>query len=63
MINAIITIIIVAIVCLAGLYVYSAKKNGRKCIGCPSGGCNCKSSSTKPGQCCGDCGSCGSKEN
>lgn len=56
MINAVIIIIIAAVVCLASLYVYGTKKKGRKCIGCPSGGCNCQSNSTKPGQCCCGCG-------
>ena len=62
MINAIIVIIVAAVVCLAALYIYSAKKNGRKCIGCPNGGCSCQSSSSKPGQCCDGCSGCG-KEN
>lgn len=45
--NFIIIAIIAVIVILAALYVYKAKKNGRKCIGCPyaknckSGGCGC----------------------
>ena len=28
---------------LAALYVYKAKKSGKKCIGCPDGGCSCGS--------------------
>ena len=32
--------VIVLILGAAGLYVYKAKKSGKKCIGCPHGG-NC----------------------
>ena len=47
--NIIIAVIIVAIVGAAALYIYKAKKSGKKCIGCPDGGsCSAKS-----------CGSCG----
>lgn len=44
------TVIVIALLVLilggAALYVWKAKKNGRKCIGCPdngdcSGCCNC----------------------
>jgi len=49
MTNIILTVVIVAILGLAGFYVYKAKKSGKKCIGCPDGsacsgncsGCNC----------------------
>ena len=42
--NIIVAVIIIVIVAAAGLYIYKAKKSGRKCIGCPhskncSGGC------------------------
>lgn len=30
-----ILVIVAAIVVLAGLYVYRAKKRGHKCVGCP----------------------------
>ena len=44
-------IIIIAVVAVimgfAGLYVYKAKKSGKKCIGCPDAG-----------NCSGDCGNC-----
>lgn len=40
--NFIIIAIIAVIVILAALYVYKAKKSGRKCIGCPDAK-NCKS--------------------
>ena len=55
--DIVIIAIIALIVCLAGLYVYKAKKSGKKCIGCPSGGncsacnggagCTCPSASDK----------------
>jgi radical SAM protein with 4Fe4S-binding SPASM domain len=40
----VVAVVILAIVAAAGLYIYKAKKNGKKCIGCPyagscSGGC------------------------
>lgn len=38
MLNLILVLILVAILGLAAGYVYKAKKNGQKCIGCPSGG-------------------------
>lgn len=35
-------LVIVAVLALAGYAVYRSKKSGRKCIGCPEGGCeNC----------------------
>lgn len=48
--NVIIIVVLVIILGLAGLYVYKAKKSGKKCIGCPAngacssqrkGGCSC----------------------
>lgn len=38
--------VIVFVIAAAGLYVYKAKKSGKKCIGCPNagscgGGCSC----------------------
>ena len=40
--NFIIIIALVLIVGSASYYLYKEKKKGRKCIGCPSGGCcNC----------------------
>ena len=59
MINVVIIAVVLVIVGLATAYVVKAKKSGHKCIGCPNGGCNCQSASTMPGQCCGNCGSCG----
>lgn len=46
--NIIIAVIIIVIVAAASLYIYKAKKSGKKCIGCPDGG-SCSS---------GSCGSC-----
>ncbi len=37
--NFIIVAVLVLIVGLAALYIYKAKKKGRKCIGCPYSGC------------------------
>ena len=45
--NVIIIAVVLLIVGLAALYIYKAKKKGRKCIGCPCGG-----------SCSGQCGSC-----
>ncbi len=39
--------VVVAILGLAGWYVYKAKKSGKKCIGCPDSG-----------SCSGNCGCC-----
>lgn len=47
MVNVIIIAVVLLIVGLAAGYIYKAKKNGRKCIGCPDGG-----------SCGGSCGSC-----
>ncbi len=39
--NLIIILIVVAVLGLAGLYIYKSKKSGKKCIGCPdSGACS-----------------------
>lgn len=51
-------VIVAAIVALAVWYIYKAKKNGKKCIGCPDGG-SCSGAGS--GCCCG-CG-CQSDEN
>lgn len=49
--NVIIIAVLAVIIVAAALYVYKAKKSGKKCIGCPdsgscsgkncSGSCNC----------------------
>ena len=49
MTDFVVAVVILAIVAAAGLYIYKAKKSGKKCIGCPdSGSC---------------CGCCHNKEN
>ena len=50
MTDAIVVAVIVLIIGLAAFYVYKAKKSGKKCIGCPDGGCSCDSKSG--GTCC-----------
>ena len=47
--DIVIIAVIAAILGLAARYVYKAKKNGAKCIGCPNGG-SCS------GHCSGCCG-------
>ena len=56
--------IVLLIVGLAAWYVIRAKKNGAKCIGCPSGGCNCPKASGDGSSCscCSGCGGHGEKE-
>ena len=39
--DMVIGFVILVILGAAALYVYTAKKRGRKCIGCPAGGCGC----------------------
>lgn len=53
--NAIIVVVLVAILGGAVAYIVRAKKRGVKCIGCPSGGsCGAK----KEGSSCGGCSGC-----
>ncbi len=59
MIDYVIIAVIVAILALAGFYVYKAKKSGKKCIGCPDG-CSC--SSKESGQGCSCCSGCRSSK-
>lgn len=40
MVDVIIVVVILAIIGLAAWYVYKSKKSGKKCIGCPEGGCS-----------------------
>ncbi len=49
MIDFIVVAVLVVIVAAAALYVYKAKKSGKKCIGCPDG-CSC--GSKKDHTCC-----------
>ncbi len=47
--------VIILIIGSAAFYIYKAKKNGKRCIGCPdSGSC----SAAKCGRGCGSCGGC-----
>ncbi len=52
--DIIIIVLLIIIVALAALYVYRAKKAGKKCIGCPNG-CSCSAKGTENacGGCCG----------
>ena len=52
--NLIIIVVLAVILGAAAGYVYKAKKQGQKCIGCPKG-CRC---SAEEVQCC----SCGTRE-
>ena len=55
--NIIVIAIVVIIVGLAAFYIYKAKKNGQKCIGCPySSGCV----SNKNANSCSGCNGCSS---
>ena len=59
--NAILIIVILLILGLASWYVIRAKKNGKKCIGCPDGCCNTKKEEKSAGCGCG-CSGCPSKD-
>ena len=47
--DIIVVAIIVLILGLAIFYIYKAKKNGKKCIGCPESGCSSCSCSSCEG--------------
>lgn len=53
--NIIIIAVLVAIISLASLYIYKAKKSGKKCIGCPNG-CSCSAKNKRNNSCGGCCG-------
>ncbi len=56
--DIIVIIIVAVIVMLAGLYIYKAKKSGKKCIGCPDAeNCGKNNDSTCNGNCSG-CSGC-----
>lgn len=63
--DIIVIAILVVIIGLAALYIYKAKKSGKKCIGCPDG-CSCStkenktanSESSSCGGCCSCCSGC-----
>lgn len=52
--NIIIIVSVVVIIGLAALYIYKAKRKGKKCIGCPYS-CSCSSTDKKicNSNCCG----------
>ena len=56
MTDLIIILVVAAIVALAIVYIRKEKKKGKKCIGCPAGGCK---EGTSIG--CGSCGGCTEK--
>lgn len=57
--NLIVIAIVAAIVLLVSLYLWSAKKSGVKCIGCPEGK-NCSGSCALNSEGCSGCpGGCG----
>ncbi|MBR6556896.1 MAG: FeoB-associated Cys-rich membrane protein [Clostridia bacterium] len=51
--NIVIIAVVAVIIALAALYIYKAKKSGKKCIGCPDSG-SCSHN-------CGCCSGCGEK--
>jgi len=61
--NAIIIVVLVAIIGGAVAYIVKAKKNGVKCIGCSAGGsCGTKKGSSCSGCNSGEGGGCGCHE-
>lgn len=52
--NIIIVAVLAVIIGIAALYVYKAKKSGKKCIGCPDGGTCGKNCNSSCGCCCGE---------
>jgi len=54
--------VLIVIVGAASFYIWKAKKNGQKCIGCPDAkSCASKSCGGNCSACSGNCGSCGGK--
>ena len=53
MTDFIIIAVLAVILGLAAWYVIRAKKSGRKCIGCPEGGCSARKDGTACCCCCG----------
>lgn len=53
MTNLIAAIVLITVLGLATLYIVRAKKNGKKCIGCP---CSC--GNAESGTCSGNCQTC-----
>lgn len=50
--------VILVIVGLAAGYVIKAKKNGKKCIGCPDGCCSSRKKAANSSPCFGSCACC-----
>lgn len=65
-VDYIVLAVILLIVGLAAFYVIREKRRGTKCIGCPSGGCDCASRNRRPshggGSPCSSCCSGGCRE-
>ena len=53
--DLVLVLVLLVIIGLAGRYVYKARKNGQKCIGCPAGCCCSKKMDGSPCSC--GCGS------
>lgn len=62
MVDIIIILVLLAILGGAGMYVYKARKSGKKCIGCPESGCSTSGCSGSCGGCSCGCGSAGKAE-
>jgi len=58
MANFIVVIILLAITASAAIYIYKARKSGKKCIGCPDSGCCGKNEGSACSGFCGSCGGC-----
>ena len=51
MADVIVVAILAVVVIAAARYIYKAKKNGAKCIGCSAATCHCHASEEKSGPC------------
>ena len=56
LVDYILVAVVAVVLGLAGWYIYKAKKNGKKCIGCPDS-CACSA-----GNCSGGCSGCCNKQ-
>lgn len=56
--DLIVLLVVAVIVILAGIYVYRAKKSGKKCIGCPDADTCGKDSGSSCGGNCSSCKGC-----
>ncbi len=59
--NIIVIVILAVIIILASLYVYKAKKSGKKCIGCPDSAI-CRKSQNNSSACSQGCACCDMRE-